>query len=53
MTDTSRYFAAGWDFDEERARLWLMTSPTEFSPSRNASGSTERCTIPRSRTWRT
>jgi hypothetical protein len=24
MTETTRYFAAGWDFDEERARLRLI-----------------------------
>jgi SAM-dependent methyltransferase len=33
MTETTRYFAAGWDFDEERARLRLIE---ELSDPRTA-----------------
>jgi SAM-dependent methyltransferase len=37
MTDTSRYFAADWDFDEERARLRLIEELNDPATTRRLS----------------
>lgn len=37
MTETTRYFAAGWDFDEERARLRLIETVNDPATTRHPS----------------